>query len=66
MLTERFRCSCQLLDCFVIPVVLLLSWLCLLVRYKAVHFGGMGLCLLGTGSMVGADVLLGRQQSVGE
>ncbi|XP_008294423.1 solute carrier family 35 member F1 [Stegastes partitus] len=58
--------SVQLLDCFVIPVVLLLSWFFLLVRYKAVHFVGAGLCLLGIGCMVGADVLLGRQQGLGE
>ncbi|XP_060907342.1 solute carrier family 35 member F1 [Labrus mixtus] len=58
--------SVQLLDCFVIPVVLLLSWFFLLVRYKAVHFLGAGLCLLGVGCMVGADVLLGRQQGLGE
>lgn len=58
--------SSQLLDCFVIPVVLLLSWFFLLVRYKAVHFVGAGLCLLGIGCMVGADILLGRQQGLGE
>ncbi|XP_068433673.1 solute carrier family 35 member F1 [Clinocottus analis] len=58
--------SVQLLDCFVIPVVLLLSWFFLLVRYKAVHFVGAGLCLLGAGCMLGADVLLGRQQGLGE
>uniref|UniRef100_A0AAY4CHD5 Solute carrier family 35 member F1 n=1 Tax=Denticeps clupeoides TaxID=299321 RepID=A0AAY4CHD5_9TELE len=54
--------SVQLLDCFVIPVVLLLSWFFLLVRYKVVHFVGVGVCLLGMGCMVGADVLVGRQQ----
>ncbi|XP_061667920.1 solute carrier family 35 member F1 [Syngnathoides biaculeatus] len=58
--------SVQLLDCFVIPVVLLLSWFFLLVRYKAVHIVGTVLCLLGIGCMVGADILLGRQESHGE
>lgn len=56
----------QLLDCFIIPVVLLLSWFFLLVRYKTVHFVGTGLCLLGVGCMVGADVLVGRQPGLGE
>ncbi|XP_030627721.1 solute carrier family 35 member F1 [Chanos chanos] len=58
--------SIQLLDCFIIPVVLLLSWFFLLVRYKAVHFVGVGVCLLGMGCMVGADVLVGRQQGMGD
>ncbi|XP_010071791.1 PREDICTED: solute carrier family 35 member F1-like, partial [Pterocles gutturalis] len=54
--------SVQLLDCFVIPVVILLSWFFLLVRYKAVHFIGIVVCILGMGCMAGADVLVGRQQ----
>ncbi|XP_063758476.1 solute carrier family 35 member F1 isoform X2 [Eleginops maclovinus] len=58
--------SVQLLDCFSLPVVLLLSCCLLLLRYKAVHFVGAGLCLLGVGCMVGADLLLGRQQGLGE
>uniref|UniRef100_A0A8C8JAD4 Solute carrier family 35 member F1 n=2 Tax=Oncorhynchus TaxID=8016 RepID=A0A8C8JAD4_ONCTS len=58
--------SVQLLDCFTIPVVLLLSWFFLLVRYKAVHFVGVGVCLLGIGLMVGTDVLVGRQQGLGD
>ncbi|XP_070844243.1 solute carrier family 35 member F1 isoform X2 [Chaetodon trifascialis] len=64
--TETIEHPVALLDCFVIPVALLLSWFFLLVRYKAVHFVGTGLCLLGIGCMVGADVLLGRQQGLGE
>ncbi|XP_023570029.1 solute carrier family 35 member F1 isoform X1 [Octodon degus] len=58
--------SVQLLDCFVIPVVILLSWFFLLVRYKAVHFLGIVVCILGMGCMVGADVLVGRHQGAGE
>uniref|UniRef100_A0A8C0JD57 Solute carrier family 35 member F1 n=1 Tax=Chelonoidis abingdonii TaxID=106734 RepID=A0A8C0JD57_CHEAB len=58
--------SVQLLDCFVIPVVILLSWFFLLVRYKAVHFIGIVVCILGMGCMAGADVLVGRQQEAGE
>uniref|UniRef100_A0A3Q2ZCF2 Solute carrier family 35 member F1 n=1 Tax=Hippocampus comes TaxID=109280 RepID=A0A3Q2ZCF2_HIPCM len=58
--------SVQLLDCFVIPVVLLLSWFFLLVRYKFIHVVGTLLCLMGIGCMVGADILLGPQQALGE
>ncbi|KAG7465664.1 hypothetical protein MATL_G00156000 [Megalops atlanticus] len=58
--------SIQLLDCFVLPVVLLLSWFFLLVRYKAAHYVGVGVCLLGVGCMIGADVLVGRQQGMGD
>ncbi|XP_058029093.1 solute carrier family 35 member F1 [Ahaetulla prasina] len=58
--------SVQLLDCFVIPVVILLSWFFLLVRYKAVHFIGIVVCILGMGCMAGTDVLVGRQQGAGE
>ncbi|KAM7340651.1 hypothetical protein ACRRTK_001266 [Alexandromys fortis] len=58
--------SVQLLDCFVIPVVILLSWFFLLIRYKAVHFIGIVVCILGMGCMVGADVLVGRHQGAGE
>ncbi|XP_050690635.1 solute carrier family 35 member F2-like isoform X2 [Eriocheir sinensis] len=48
--------SVQLLDCFVVPVVLALSWLFLKVRYKLVHVLGVGLCLLGVGCLVWANV----------
>ncbi|XP_073532025.1 solute carrier family 35 member F1 [Phyllobates terribilis] len=54
--------SIQLLNCFVIPVVILLSWFFLLVRYKILHFIGAVACILGIGCMAGADVLMGRQQ----
>ncbi|KAJ8779785.1 hypothetical protein J1605_012272 [Eschrichtius robustus] len=56
----------RLLDCFVIPVVILLSWFFLLIRYKAVHFLGIIVCILGMGCMAGADVLVGRHQGAGE
>lgn len=58
--------SSQLLDSFAIPVVVLLSWSFLLVRYKATHLVGAGLCLLGIGCMVGTDVLFGWQQGLGQ
>ncbi|OQR68139.1 solute carrier family 35 member F1-like [Tropilaelaps mercedesae] len=49
--------SVQMLDCFSIPIVLALSWLFLKVRYKIVHICGVGVCLLGVGSLVWSNVL---------
>ncbi|XP_070838887.1 solute carrier family 35 member F2 [Chaetodon trifascialis] len=54
--------SIQLLDCFVIPVLMVLSWFFLKTRYRLVHFIAVTVCLLGVGAMVGADVLAGRDQ----
>lgn len=54
--------SIQLLDCFVIPVLMVLSWIFLKTRYKPLHFIAVVLCMLGVGSMVGADLLAGRDQ----
>lgn len=70
LVLKAYQCttlsSIQLLDCFVAPVALLLSWFFLLVRYKAVHVAGAGLCLLGIGCMVGVDIYFGREQGFGE
>ncbi|XP_036379118.1 solute carrier family 35 member F2-like [Megalops cyprinoides] len=54
--------SIQLLDCFVIPVLMVLSWIFLKTRYRMVHYVAVGICLLGVGAMVGADLLAGRDQ----
>ncbi|CAB1419776.1 unnamed protein product [Pleuronectes platessa] len=54
--------SVQLLDCFVVPVLMVLSWWILKIRYKMVHFVAVCICLLGVGAMVGADLLAGRDQ----
>uniref|UniRef100_A0A3B4FVS0 Solute carrier family 35 member F2 n=1 Tax=Pundamilia nyererei TaxID=303518 RepID=A0A3B4FVS0_9CICH len=54
--------SIQLLDCFVIPVLMLLSWFFLKTRYRVIHFVAVAVCLLGVGAMVGADILAGRDQ----
>ncbi|KAK5858199.1 hypothetical protein PBY51_002362 [Eleginops maclovinus] len=54
--------SIQLLDCFVIPVLMVLSWFVLKTRFRLVHFVAVGVCLLGVGAMVGADILAGRDQ----
>ncbi|XP_067842233.1 solute carrier family 35 member F2-like isoform X1 [Heptranchias perlo] len=57
--------SVQLLDCFVIPVVMFLSWFILRSRYKAIHFVAVLMCLSGVGIMVGADVLAAKHQGIG-
>ncbi|KAG7516832.1 solute carrier family 35 member F2-like [Solea senegalensis] len=54
--------SIQLLDCFVIPVLMLLSWFFLKTRYRLVHFIAVVVCLLGVGAMVGADIVAERNQ----
>ncbi|KAM4590580.1 solute carrier family 35 member F2-like [Fundulus diaphanus] len=54
--------SVQLLDCFVIPVLMVLSWWILKTRYKLIHYVAVCLCLLGVGAMVGADLLARRDQ----
>ncbi|XP_077977281.1 solute carrier family 35 member F2-like [Glandiceps talaboti] len=57
--------SIQLLDCITIPVVLLLSFVVLRVRYKIFHYGGVAVCLLGVGALVGADIHAGRSHMGG-
>ncbi|KAM7398857.1 hypothetical protein PAMP_018166 [Pampus punctatissimus] len=54
--------SVQLLDCFVIPVLMILSCWVLKMRYRPVHYASVCACLLGVGAMVGADLLAGRDQ----
>ncbi|CAL8304999.1 unnamed protein product [Gadus morhua 'NCC'] len=54
--------SIQLLDCFVIPVLMVLSWFLLKTRYRPVHFVAVSVCLVGVGAMVGADLIAGRDQ----
>ncbi|XP_039600143.1 solute carrier family 35 member F2-like isoform X1 [Polypterus senegalus] len=57
--------SVQLLDCFVIPVLMALSWFILKTRFRIVHYVAVCICLLGAGTMVGADVQAGRDQGSG-
>ncbi|XP_057551768.1 solute carrier family 35 member F2 isoform X3 [Hippopotamus amphibius kiboko] len=57
--------SVQLLDCFGIPVLMALSWFILYARYRVVHFIAVAVCLLGVGTMVGADILAGREDNSG-
>nr|KAF6325707.1 solute carrier family 35 member F2 [Myotis myotis] len=55
--------SVQLLDCFGIPVLMALSWFILYARYRVIHFVAVAICLLGVGTMVGADILARRDNS---
>ncbi|OWK00212.1 hypothetical protein Celaphus_00019324 [Cervus elaphus hippelaphus] len=55
--------SVQLLDCFGIPVLMALSWFILYARYRVIHFIAVAVCLLGVGTMVGADILAGREDN---
>ncbi|CAH2225338.1 solute carrier family 35 member F2 isoform X1 [Pelobates cultripes] len=52
--------SVQLLDCVGIPVLMALSWFILRARYRLIHYIAVVVCLLGVGTMVGADVVSGR------
>ncbi|XP_040282200.1 solute carrier family 35 member F2 isoform X1 [Bufo bufo] len=54
--------SVQLLDCVGIPVLMALSWFILHSRYRVIHFIAVVVCLLGVGTMVGADFLSGREE----
>ncbi|XP_057676105.1 solute carrier family 35 member F2 isoform X2 [Corythoichthys intestinalis] len=54
--------SIQLLDCFVVPVLMVMSWFLLKTRYRPLHYIAVTVCLLGVGAMVGADILAGRDQ----
>lgn len=65
-LTQTIFLYTQLLDCFGIPVLMALSWFILRARYRLIHFLAVAVCLLGVGTMVGADILAGRQDSEGK
>ncbi|XP_017346340.1 solute carrier family 35 member F2 isoform X6 [Ictalurus punctatus] len=54
--------SIQLLDCFILPVLLILSRVFLKTRYRIVHYVAVCVCLAGVGAMVGADIVAGRDQ----
>ena len=47
--------SAQLLDCFSIPMVMLLSRILLGARYSRLHLVGVALCLAGMGGVVASD-----------
>lgn len=50
----------QLLDCFTIPVVLLLSFFLLRVRYLILHVVGVLICLIGVAFVVSGDIESGK------
>ncbi|TKR93894.1 hypothetical protein L596_008266 [Steinernema carpocapsae] len=52
--------SIQLLDCSTIPIVMVLSWLFLSVRYLTSHVIGVGVCLVGIACVIVSDVLSGK------
>ncbi|TSN39316.1 Solute carrier family 35 member F2 [Bagarius yarrelli] len=54
--------SIQLLDCFILPVLLILSRIFLKTRYRIIHYVAVCVCLAGVGAMVGADLVSGRDQ----
>lgn len=47
-------------------MLMALSWFILRARYRLIHFIAVAVCLLGVGTMVGADILAGRQNSEGK
>lgn len=65
-LTRTIFLYTQLLDCFGIPVLMALSWFILRARYRLIHFVAVAICLLGVGTMVGADIVAGRQKGEGK
>uniref|UniRef100_A0A671NL78 Solute carrier family 35 member F2-like n=1 Tax=Sinocyclocheilus anshuiensis TaxID=1608454 RepID=A0A671NL78_9TELE len=54
--------SMQLLDGFIVPVLMILSWFFLKTRYRIIHYVAVYICLAGVGAMVGADILAGQDQ----
>ena len=60
MKNEVFSSVFQLLDCFSIPTVLILSCTVLRARYRLTHIGGMALGLMSVVALVWTDVQDGR------
>ena len=50
----------QLLDCFSIPTVLVLSWWILRARYKLTHIAGLAVALMSVVTLVWLDIDDGR------
>ncbi|KAI6183221.1 Solute carrier family 35 member F2 [Aphelenchoides bicaudatus] len=58
--------SIQILDCSVIPTVMVLSYLFLSVRYLISHLVGVSVCLVGIGLIIYADVVSGKGAEGGQ
>lgn len=56
----------QVLDCFSLVSVLVLSWIFLKVRYQFVHYSGVLICLAGIACLVIADYFGSRYYGPGE
>ncbi|CAL1532672.1 unnamed protein product [Lymnaea stagnalis] len=57
--------SVQILDCFSIAVVLILSKLLLHTHYRWTHYIGVAVSVLGLGGLVAADVITGKNHDDG-
>ncbi|BFZ25286.1 hypothetical protein BsWGS_28325 [Bradybaena similaris] len=57
--------SVQILDCFSIAAVLVLSRIILHTRYRLTHYVGVAISVLGLGGLVGADVITGNTEEDG-
>jgi len=55
--------SATLLDCFTIPMVLVLSCFILKTRYRKLHFVGVAICITGLVLLVISDIVTGRDTS---
>ncbi|CAD5112077.1 DgyrCDS1320 [Dimorphilus gyrociliatus] len=55
--------SVQVLDCFTIPTVLILTRIIFKIRYRMSHFIGVVICLLGLAALIGADILVSRHSA---
>uniref|UniRef100_A0A0B7AKR9 EamA domain-containing protein n=1 Tax=Arion vulgaris TaxID=1028688 RepID=A0A0B7AKR9_9EUPU len=55
--------SVQILDCFSIAAVLVLSRIFLRTHYRVTHYVGVAISVLGLGGLVGSDVITGNSES---
>lgn len=58
--------SVQLLDCFTVPNVMLLSYLCLKFKYNKKHLLGAFICMVGLSLLITSDILSGKNDMNGD